>query len=97
MTQVCVPSVDSVICHEVTILTSCTLDDLFQRLQAYSWAQVFEAVDRLSRKGTLMLSRTSRFGYVLSVGSDPLIPSLRNVSGARHCAGGTAESTLAET
>jgi hypothetical protein len=82
MAQVYIPSVDSVICHEVTSLVSCTLDDLLQRLPAYSWAQVFAAVDRLSRKGTLMLSRTSRFGYVLSVGSNPPVPSLRNTSGA---------------
>jgi hypothetical protein len=77
MAQTCVPSVDTVICHEVTSLVFCTLDDLLQRLPGYSWAQVFAAVDRLSRKGTLMLSRTSRFGYVLSVGSDPP-PSLQN-------------------
>ena len=82
MAQACVPSVDSVICHEVTSLVSCTLDDLLQRLPAYSWAQVFAAVDRLSRKGTLMLSCPSRFGYMLSVGSDPPIPTLRNTSGA---------------
>jgi hypothetical protein len=84
MTQACAPSVDSVIFHEVTSLVSCTIDDLLQRLPAYSWAQVFAAVDRLSRKGTLMLRRTSRFGYVLSVGSDPPVPSLRNSSGVRH-------------
>ena len=82
MAQACIPSVDSVIYHEVTSLVSCTFDDLLQRLQAYSWAQVFAAVDRLSRKGTPMLSRTSRFGYVLSVGSDPPVSSLRNTSGA---------------
>ena len=47
MAQAYIPSVDSVICHEVTSLVSCTLDDLLQRLPAYSWAQVFAAVDRL--------------------------------------------------
>ena len=47
MTQASVPSVDSVICHEVTSLVSCTLDDLLQRLPVYSWAQVFAALDRL--------------------------------------------------
>jgi len=82
MALACIPNVDSVIYHEVTSLVSCTFDDLLQRLPAYSWAQVFAAVDRLSRKGTLMLSRTSRFGYVLSVGSDPPVSSLRNTSGA---------------
>jgi len=71
MTPTSVPSVDSVICQEVTSLASCTLDELTQRLQTYSWAQVFEAVDRLSRQGTLRLTRTGRFGYALSVGSIP--------------------------
>ena len=40
MVQPHVPSVDSAIFHEVISLVSCTLDDLLQRLQAYSWAQV---------------------------------------------------------
>jgi len=71
MTQTYVPSVDSVIYHEVIGLVSCTLDELTQRLPGYSWAQVFAAVDRLSRRGTLKLSRSSRSGYVLSVYSDP--------------------------
>jgi hypothetical protein len=74
MAQAYVPSVDSVICHEVTSLVSCTLDELAQKLPAYSWAQLFAAVDRLSRQGTLTLSRTTRLGYVLSVASKPLLP-----------------------
>ena len=96
MVQTYDPSVDSVIFHEVTNLVSCTLDDLAQRLPAYSWAQVFAAVDRLSRQGTLRLSRTSRFGYVLSVCSDPLLSSLHATGGARRGVnGGTADSILA--
>src|SRR5262245_25241034 len=79
MTPTPVPCVDSIICHEVASLTSCTLDELTQRLQTYSWAQVFEAVDRLSRQGTLKLTRTGRFGYALSVGSAP--PRLRLLQG----------------
>src|SRR5262245_2256231 len=71
MTPTSVPCVDSVICQEVTSLASCTLDELTQRLQTYSWAQVFEAVDRLSRQGTRRLTRTGRFVYTLSVGSTP--------------------------
>jgi hypothetical protein len=74
MVQVHAPSVDSIICHEVTSLVSCTLDELAQRLSAYSWAQVFAAVDRLSRQGTLTLSRTNCFGYVVSVGPDTPLP-----------------------
>ena len=74
MEQAHVPSVDSVICREVTSLVSCTLDELTQRLPAYSWAQVFSAVDRLSRQGTLTISRTRCFGYVVSVGPLPPAP-----------------------
>ena len=68
-----VSNIDSVICHEVARLVSCPLDELAQRLPVYSWAQAFTAVDRLSR--------TSRFGYVLSVCSDP---SLSIVRGTRE-------------
>jgi hypothetical protein len=73
MVQTYVPSLDSVICHEVTSLVSCTLDELVQRVPAYSWAQVFASVDRLSRQGTLTLSRTRCFGYVVSIGASPPI------------------------
>ncbi len=71
MAQAYAPNIESVICHEVTSLVSCTLDELVQRLPTYSWAQIFAAVDRLSRQGALKLSRTRRFGYVLSVDSAP--------------------------
>ena len=54
MVQAQVSNVDSVICYEVARLVSCSLDELAQRLPVFSWAQVFAAVDRLSR--------TSRFG-----------------------------------
>lgn len=78
-----VPSVDSVICREVASLVSCTLDELAQRLPAYSWAQVFSAVDRLSRQGTLTVGRTHCFGYVVSVG--PLPPTIPQSSQERKC------------
>jgi hypothetical protein len=77
MAQTNAPNIDFVICHEVTNLVSCTLDELAQRVPAYSWAQVFASVDRLSRQGTLTLRRASRFGFILSVGSDPSLTSLR--------------------
>ena len=95
MVQAQVSNVDSVICQEVTRLVSCPLDELAQRLPAYSWAQVFAAVDRLSRQGTLRLSRTSRFGYVLSVCSDSPLPGLRQAGEARRCVDGAADSHLA--
>jgi len=65
-------------------LVSCPLDELAQRLPVFSWAQVFAAVDRLSRQGTLRLSRTSRFGYVLSMCSDSSLSSLRETGEAGH-------------
>ena len=95
MAQAHVPSVDSDVCHELNGLVSCTLDELAQRLPAYSWAQVFAAVDRLSRQGTLRLNRASRFGYVLSLCSDPLFPNLREAGGTGRCLGGAEDSILA--
>ena len=74
MAQAHVPCVDSVICQEVTNQVSCTFDELTRRLPTYSWAQVFEAVDRLSRKGALTLRRASCFGYVVSIGPDAPTP-----------------------
>jgi hypothetical protein len=82
MVQAHVPSVDSIICHEVTSLVSCTFDELVRRLPVYSWAQVFSAVDRLSRQGALTVSRTRCFGYVISVGPSP--PTLQS-SQDRKC------------
>ena len=76
MAQAHVPSIDSVICREMNSLVSCTVDELAQRLPAYSWAQVSAAVDRLSGQGTLTVSRTHCFGYVVSVG--PLPPAPRS-------------------
>jgi hypothetical protein len=95
MTQTYVPSIDSIIYQEVIGLVSCTLDELAQRLPAYSWGQVFAAVDRLSRQGTLRLNRMSRFGYTLSVCSDPLLSSLRETGEAGRNVGMTADSILA--
>lgn len=73
MAQAQAPNVDSVICQEVTNLVS-TFDELARRLPTYSWAQVFEAVDRLSRKGALTLRRARCFGYVVSIGPDAPLP-----------------------
>lgn len=44
----------------------CTFDELVSRLSTYSWAQVFSAVDRLSREGTILVSRTRGVDYVIS-------------------------------
>ena len=92
MVQTYDPNIDSVIYHEVTSLVSCTFDELAQRLPAYSWAQVFAAVDRLSRQGRLRVSRTTRFGYDLTVYSDPLLPNRCETDIARYRVGEPAAS-----
>lgn len=94
MAQAYAPSIDSAIFHEVTSLVSCTIDELVQRLPTYSWAQVFAAVDRLSRQGTLRLSRASRFGYVLSVCSAPPLLNLLKTEGAERRVDGASDSIL---
>lgn len=40
------------------------LDSLIALLPQYSWSQVFHAVDRLARRGTIVLRR-HRFDYTL--------------------------------
>lgn len=60
------PSVDLVICRELAGIGPCTFDELAHRLSTYSWAQVFSAVDRLSRQGTISVSRTRGVDYVVS-------------------------------
>ena len=60
------PSVDVVICRELAGIGPCTFDELAHRLSTYSWAQVFSAVDRLSRQGTISVSRTRGVDYVVS-------------------------------
>jgi hypothetical protein len=60
------PSVDLVICRELAGIGPCTFDELAHRLSTYSWAQVFSAVDRLSRQGTISVSRTRGVDYIVS-------------------------------
>ena len=89
MAQVHVPSIDSVIFQEVTTVVSCTFDELVQRLPSYSWAQVFAAVDRLSRQGTLTVSRARCFGYTVSIGPAPPTPQwLQDTDRGRPCSVG---------
>jgi hypothetical protein len=48
----------------------CTIDELIYALPGFTWNQVFSAVDRLSREGGLAIQRSSRFDYLVSLGSD---------------------------
>ena len=60
------PSVDLVICQELAGIGPCTFDELVHRLSTFSWSQVFLAVDRLSRQGTISVGRTRGVDYLVS-------------------------------
>ncbi len=46
---------------------TCTLEELNERVPYYSWNQVFAAVDRLDRAGTVTLQRPDSSDYRLSL------------------------------
>ena len=47
----------------------CTIDELTRRLPDYSWNQIFTGVDRLSRRGALLLRHPTKSEYVISLKS----------------------------
>ena len=47
----------------------CTLESLLTRLSQFSWSEIFSVVDQLSREGSLVLRRPTRFGYEVSINS----------------------------
>ena len=59
--------IESAIRQELSQVGTCTLEELNERLPYYSWNQVFSAVDRLNREGTVILQRTDTFAYSLSL------------------------------
>ena len=48
-------SLESAIHQQLALVNSCSLDELAALLPGYSWAQVFAAVDRMTREGTVTL------------------------------------------
>jgi len=60
-------SIESDIRRQLAQVGTCSLDELVALLPGYSWAQVFSAVDRLTREGTLSLTRRTPFQYFLSL------------------------------
>jgi len=58
--------VDLAIYRNLAVIGPCTFDELVRRFSTYSWVQVFSAVDRLSREGTISVSRTHGVDYVIS-------------------------------
>lgn len=60
-------SLESAIRQELARVGTCTLDELVALLPGYSWAQVFAAVDRLTREGTVTLQHPDPLRYILSL------------------------------
>lgn len=60
-------SIESAIHQQLARMGTCSLDELASLLPGYSWAQVFAAVDRLTREGTVNLQHPGRFHYLLSL------------------------------
>ncbi|MBX3324643.1 MAG: hypothetical protein U0223_15030 [Nitrospira sp.] len=64
MAETAILSVDSIMCRKIAGIGTCTFDELVRRLPTYPWAQVFSAVDRLSRQGSLSVRRMRGVDYV---------------------------------
>ena len=60
-------ALESAIRQELARVGICTLEELNERLPYSSWKQVFSAVDRLSRAGTVTLQRPDSSDYILSL------------------------------
>jgi len=59
--------IESAIHQQLARAGTCSLDELAALLPGYSWAQVFAAVDRLTREGTVALQHPAPFRYLLSL------------------------------
>lgn len=60
-------SIEFTIHRKLAQVGVCSLDELAGLLPDYSWAQVFSAVDRLTREGTVTLTHPDPFHYFLSL------------------------------
>lgn len=70
-------AVESRILQELERRGSCPLDEFVRAFPEYAWRQVFAAVDRLSRSGTLILRKPTPFQYVVAIGC--------STHATRHC------------
>lgn len=59
--------IDSAIHRKLAQVGTCSLDELAALLPGSSWAQVFSAVDRLTREGTVILTHPDPSHYLLSL------------------------------
>jgi hypothetical protein len=58
---------NSAILDELAQIRSCSLEELNERLPYYSWNQVFSAVERLKREGTVALSNPTPFLCIVAL------------------------------
>ena len=57
----------SAILDELVQIGSCSLEELNERLPYYSWNQVFSAVERLKREGTVVLNNPAPFLCIVAL------------------------------
>ena len=60
-------SIESAIHQQLARAGTCSLDKLTALLPGYSWAQVFAPVDRLTRKGAVVLIHPAPWRYLISL------------------------------
>ena len=63
----------------------CSFEEIVTHLPAYTWNQVFSAVDRLSRNAKVTLQHPSRFGHQIALAKAhrPSAPVTSTTSGQR--------------
>jgi hypothetical protein len=61
------PPIDAAIVEALQRSGPCRLDDVIRSLSVFSWGEVFDSVDRLSRDGRVLLSQLGYSTYQLSL------------------------------
>lgn len=59
--------IDEAIFHDLAAHGISPVEEVSGRLTGFTWNQIFAAIDRLSREGTLVLQRSARFGYDVAI------------------------------
>ena len=73
-------AIESAIHQQLARHGTCSLDELADLLPGYSWAQVFAAVDRLTREDTVSLQHLGPFHYLLSLAPRQPVETSRVIS-----------------
>ncbi|HSN05065.1 MAG TPA: hypothetical protein VLS44_08770 [Nitrospira sp.] len=73
-------AIESAIHQQLARHGTCSLDELADLLPDYSWSQVFDAVDRLTREGSVRFQHPGPFLYLLSLAPSQPVATGRVVS-----------------